>query len=68
MIAAEWELRSDTLYLNHGSFGPPPRAVKAARAQWQQRLDRAQQRFLAAAYGLAEVQAIAKEDSRNHNS
>ena len=50
MITAEWELRSDTLYLNHGSFGPPPRAVKAARAQWQQRLDEQPMDFLVRQY------------------
>jgi isopenicillin-N epimerase len=35
----QWNLRPDTIYLNHGSFGPPPLVVQAARAQWQQRLD-----------------------------
>lgn len=34
-----WDLRSDTTYLNHGSFGPPPRPVREARARWQQTLD-----------------------------
>jgi isopenicillin-N epimerase len=34
-----WQLRPGTIYLNHGSFGPPPQPVKAARAAWQQRLD-----------------------------
>jgi isopenicillin-N epimerase len=33
-------LREDTVYLNHGSFGPPPEQVRQARAQWQERLDR----------------------------
>jgi isopenicillin-N epimerase len=50
MIAAEWELRPDTLYLNHGSFGPPPRAVKAARAEWQRRLDEQPMDFLVRQY------------------
>ena len=36
---SHWQLRPGTIYLNHGSFGPPPQAVKAARAAWQQRLD-----------------------------
>jgi isopenicillin-N epimerase len=34
-----WAIRSDTTYLNHGSFGPPPLAVQAARRAWQNRLD-----------------------------
>jgi isopenicillin-N epimerase len=34
-----WDLRPGVTYLNHGSFGPPPRAVQAARLAWQQRLD-----------------------------
>jgi isopenicillin-N epimerase len=34
-----WSLRSDTIYLNHGSFGPPPLAVRQARARWQAALD-----------------------------
>jgi isopenicillin-N epimerase len=34
-----WRLRPDTIYLNHGSFGPPPLAVQEARREWQQRLD-----------------------------
>ena len=35
----EWSIRADTVYLNHGSFGPSPDSVRAARHQWQQRLD-----------------------------
>lgn len=34
-----WRLRPDTIYLNHGSFGPPPIPVQQARLEWQQRLD-----------------------------
>lgn len=34
-----WSLRDDTVYLNHGSFGPPPNVVRAARRQWIDRLD-----------------------------
>jgi isopenicillin-N epimerase len=34
-----WRLRPDTIYLNHGSFGPPPLAVQQARQDWQRRLD-----------------------------
>jgi isopenicillin-N epimerase len=36
----QWALRSGVTYLNHGSFGPPPRAVQAARQAWQAELDR----------------------------
>lgn len=38
-LAAHWDLRADTIYLNHGSFGLPPRNVRRAKADWQQRLD-----------------------------
>ena len=34
----EWPIRSDTLYLNHGSFGPTPRRVLKSREAWQQQL------------------------------
>jgi isopenicillin-N epimerase len=34
-----WQIRSDTTYLNHGSFGPPSRPVIEARRQWQEELD-----------------------------
>jgi isopenicillin-N epimerase len=34
-----WDIRSDTIYLNHGSFGPPPQTVREARGEWQRRLD-----------------------------
>ena len=34
-----WDLRSDTIYLNHGSFGPSPRSVIEARRQWQTELE-----------------------------
>jgi isopenicillin-N epimerase len=37
---SRWDLRSDTTYLNHGSFGPPPDVVRAARDRWQRELDR----------------------------
>jgi isopenicillin-N epimerase len=29
-----WSIREGTTYLNHGSFGPPPDAVRAARRKW----------------------------------
>jgi isopenicillin-N epimerase len=38
-IAARWQIRSGTIYLNHGSYGPPPDAVRLARRQWIDRLD-----------------------------
>jgi isopenicillin-N epimerase len=39
-------LREDTIYLNHGSFGPPPEPVRQARAAWQEQLDRQPMDFL----------------------
>jgi isopenicillin-N epimerase len=38
--ASAWKLRPDTIYLNHGSFGPPPEPVRQARLAWQEQLDR----------------------------
>jgi isopenicillin-N epimerase len=38
-LKAQWSLRPDTIYLNHGSFGPPPASVRAARQQWQDVID-----------------------------
>jgi isopenicillin-N epimerase len=35
----EWSIREDTIYLNHGSFGPPPHAVRAERQRWQDQLE-----------------------------
>jgi isopenicillin-N epimerase len=32
-------LAAGVTYLNHGSFGPPPREVQAARRRWQAQLD-----------------------------
>lgn len=34
----QWRLREDTVYLNHGSFGPPPEPVRLAYRRWQDRL------------------------------
>jgi isopenicillin-N epimerase len=34
-----WHLRDDTTYLNHGSFGPPPEPVRAARLEWVRQVD-----------------------------
>lgn len=33
-----WALSPDVTYLNHGSFGPTPRAVLAVRQEWSARL------------------------------
>lgn len=38
-LAGEWCLRSDTIYLNHGSFSPALNAVRYARRDWCKRLD-----------------------------
>ncbi|HEX5105465.1 MAG TPA: aminotransferase class V-fold PLP-dependent enzyme [Pirellulaceae bacterium] len=34
-----WPLREGTTYLNHGSFGPPPEPVRAARRKWMEALE-----------------------------
>jgi isopenicillin-N epimerase len=36
---SQWNLAPGVSYLNHGSFGPPPRPVQAARREWQDQLD-----------------------------
>ena len=33
-----WPIRSDTIYLNHGSFGPTPAPVLGARERWSREL------------------------------
>ncbi len=38
-VQSEWRIRDDTLYLNHGSFGPSPIAVQTARRRWQEQLE-----------------------------
>jgi len=38
-LKAFWNFRPGTTYLNHGSFGPPPRPVREARQAWQDALD-----------------------------
>lgn len=38
-IASEWSFPPGTTYLNHGSFGPAPRSVQAAREDFQRRLN-----------------------------
>ena len=36
---SQWDLAPGATDLNHGSFGPPPRAVQRARRAWQTQLD-----------------------------
>lgn len=36
---ALWEIRADTTYVNHGSFGPPPRPVVEAQDGWRRALN-----------------------------
>lgn len=50
MIASAWDLRPDTIYLNHGSFGPPPRVVREAQQQWRAWLDEQPMDFLVRQY------------------
>jgi isopenicillin-N epimerase len=38
-LKAEWNLRAGMIYLNHGSFGPPPKAVRDARQHWLDAMD-----------------------------
>ncbi|MFH5806465.1 aminotransferase class V-fold PLP-dependent enzyme [Alienimonas sp. DA493] len=38
MTAADWPIRPDTVYLNHGSFGPTPAPVLAERERWSREL------------------------------
>jgi isopenicillin-N epimerase len=38
-LATHWKLRSDTIYLNHGSFGLQPNVVRHNRRGWIDRLD-----------------------------
>jgi len=37
--SAQWAIEPGVTYLNHGSFGPPPLVVRAARRAWIDRLD-----------------------------
>ncbi len=36
---SQWNLAAGVTYLNHGSFGPPPRPVQVAQRAWRERLD-----------------------------
>jgi len=38
-LKAQWSLHPNTTYLNHGSFGLPPKAVREARQHWQDVMD-----------------------------
>jgi isopenicillin-N epimerase len=38
-LKAEWNLHTNTIYLNHGSFGLPPKRVREARQHWQDVMD-----------------------------
>jgi isopenicillin-N epimerase len=38
-FAGDFFIRPDSIYLNHGSFGPSPLAVRIARRKWIDRLD-----------------------------
>ena len=38
-LSAQWQLRPDTIYLNHGSFTIPPNVVRYERRKWIDFLD-----------------------------
>lgn len=50
---SQWDLRPGVTYLNHGSFGPPPRPVQAVRQRWQIELDRNPMDFFVRQYEAA---------------
>ncbi len=43
--AVLWDLDPETIYLNHGSFGPSPIEVRAVRDQWSAKLERQPMKF-----------------------
>jgi isopenicillin-N epimerase len=45
-LASQWQLEPGITYFNHGSFGPSPRPVLAARQAWHERLQRNPINFL----------------------
>ena len=55
-----WKLRSDTIYLNHGSFGPPPEPVRLAQVEWKRRLDEQPMDFYVRQYEPAWLAARAR--------
>ncbi|HTN74099.1 MAG TPA: aminotransferase class V-fold PLP-dependent enzyme, partial [Pirellulaceae bacterium] len=59
-LREHWQLRADTTYLNHGSFGPPPRAVREAQAVWRARLDEQPMDFFVRQYEPAYFAARAR--------
>ena len=44
-LARHWDLASDVVYLNHGSFGACPREVMAAQSAWRRRMEEEPVRF-----------------------
>lgn len=44
-LASFWKLDPNTIYLNHGSFGPSPLPVQQARNAWTERLEMQPMRF-----------------------
>src|SRR5712675_630832 len=52
-LKPEWSIRPGTTYLNHGSFGPPPRCVRDARQKWQDAIDSQPMDFFVRQLGLA---------------
>jgi isopenicillin-N epimerase len=45
-VRHEWDLDPDFLTVNHGSYGATPRAVLAAQAEWQRRMEAQPTRFM----------------------
>lgn len=56
----DWDLREDSINLNHGSFGPPPRVVRAAQMRWRARLDEQPMDFFVRQYEPAYFDACAR--------
>src|SRR5688572_585046 len=49
----EWQLRPGTTYLNHGSFGPPPKRVLQQQIQWKAQVDSQPMDFFVRQYAPA---------------
>jgi isopenicillin-N epimerase len=49
----DWELDSNFLTVNHGSFGATPRVVRAAQRTWQDQMERQPSRFMNTIYPTA---------------
>ncbi len=56
----QWSLRTDTVYLNHGSFGPPSLPVQGAQQACKARLDSQPMDFFVREYELRWRQARRK--------